>query len=65
MTLTAPSMTEQPSPSDDETARDQSFLEAARRAKLARIIELGHDPWGTRCDRSEEHTSVLQTPCNL
>ena len=50
MTLTAPSMTEQPSPSADEAARDQSFLEAARRAKLARIIELGHDPWGTRFD---------------
>ncbi len=50
MTLTAPSMTEQPSPSDDDVPRDQSFLEAARRAKLARIIELGHDPWGTRFD---------------
>ena len=50
MTLTAPSMTEQPSPGDDDVPRDQSFLEAARRAKLARIIELGHDPWGTRFD---------------
>lgn len=50
MTLAAPSMTDQPSPSDDQTSRDQSFLEAARRAKLARIIELGHDPWGTRFD---------------
>jgi lysyl-tRNA synthetase class 2 len=43
-------MTDQPSSSADEAARDQSFLEAARRAKLARIIELGHDPWGTRFD---------------
>jgi len=50
MTLTAPSMTEQPRPGDDDAPRDQSFLEAARRAKLARIIELGHDPWGTRFD---------------
>jgi len=50
MTLTAPSMTEQPRPGDDDVPRDQSFLEAARRAKLARIIELGHDPWGTRFD---------------
>lgn len=50
MTLTAPSMTEQSRPGDDDVPRDQSFLEAARRAKLARIIELGHDPWGTRFD---------------
>jgi lysyl-tRNA synthetase class 2 len=50
MTLSAPSMTEQPRPGDDDVPRDQSFLEAARRAKLARIIELGHDPWGTRFD---------------
>ena len=50
MTPTAPSMTEQPRPGDDDVPRDQSFLEAARRAKLARIIELGHDPWGTRFD---------------
>ncbi|BBO32153.1 lysine--tRNA ligase [Lacipirellula parvula] len=46
------SMTDQQTPADDATdpSRDQSFLEAARRAKLARIIELGHDPWGTRFD---------------
>ena len=50
MTLPAPSMTEQPTPAGDDATRDQSFLEAARRAKLARIIELGHDPWGTRFD---------------
>jgi lysyl-tRNA synthetase class 2 len=43
-------MTDQPSSGDDDSTRDQSFLEAARRAKLARIIELGHDPWGTRFD---------------
>ena len=29
---------------------DRAGLEAARRAKLARIIELGHDPWGSRFD---------------
>ncbi len=36
----------------DEPAneQDRSFLEAARRAKLARIVELGHDPWGGRFD---------------
>jgi lysyl-tRNA synthetase class 2 len=33
-----------------EDARDLSFLEAARRAKLARILELGYDPWGGRFD---------------
>jgi lysyl-tRNA synthetase class 2 len=27
-----------------------STLEAARRAKLARLVELGHDPWGQRFD---------------
>lgn len=45
-------MTEPTTPADDaaDASRDQSFLEAARRAKLARIIELGHDPWGTRFD---------------
>ena len=52
MTPAAPSMTEPTTPADDaaDASRDQSFLEAARRAKLARIIELGHDPWGTRFD---------------
>jgi lysyl-tRNA synthetase class 2 len=34
--------------------RDASFLEAARRAKLARIIELGHDPWGGRFDDRQQ-----------
>jgi lysyl-tRNA synthetase class 2 len=33
-----------------DEGRDRSFLEAARRAKLARIVELGHDPWGGRFD---------------
>lgn len=51
MTVPAPSMTDQQTPADaTDPSRDQSFLEAARRAKLARIIELGHDPWGTRFD---------------
>jgi lysyl-tRNA synthetase, class II len=52
MTLSTPPMTEPNSPDsgDGDPSRDQSFLEAARRAKLARIVELGHDPWGTRFD---------------
>ncbi|MAT70927.1 MAG: lysine--tRNA ligase [Planctomycetaceae bacterium] len=29
---------------------DQSTLEAARRAKMARLVELGVDPWGGRFD---------------
>ena len=33
-----------------EEPTDRSALESARRAKLARIIELGHDPWGGRFD---------------
>jgi lysyl-tRNA synthetase class 2 len=45
MTLTAPTMTD--ANSDEQ---DRSFLEAARRAKLARIVELGQDPWGGRFD---------------
>jgi lysyl-tRNA synthetase class 2 len=49
----APSlMTDESSPPAEGSAAqpDQNFLEAARRAKLARIIELGHDPWGSRFD---------------
>jgi len=30
--------------------KDESPLEAARREKMARLIELGHDPWGQRFD---------------
>ncbi|MCC6492369.1 MAG: lysine--tRNA ligase [Pirellulales bacterium] len=41
-------MTDEPNPT--APAVDESFLTAARRAKLARIIELGHDPWGSRFD---------------
>jgi lysyl-tRNA synthetase class 2 len=37
-------------PGDGDSGPDRSFLEAARRAKLARIVELGHDPWGGRFD---------------
>jgi lysyl-tRNA synthetase class 2 len=50
MTQNAPVMSE---PSDIPSAgeaRDESALLAARRAKLARIAELGHDPWGGRFD---------------
>src|SRR5256885_5798890 len=33
---------------------------AERRAVLGRIVK-----WRTGCERSEEHTSELQSPCNL
>lgn len=49
----APPMTDQPdSPATDGGGNepDRSALEAARRAKLARIVDLGHDPWGGRFD---------------
>jgi lysyl-tRNA synthetase class 2 len=38
-----------------ETAepRDDDLLRAARRKKLERIIELGHDPWGARFDNRQ------------
>jgi lysyl-tRNA synthetase, class II len=39
-----------PASTNADGDRDLSFLEAARRAKLNRIIELGHDPWGGRFD---------------
>ncbi|MEO8495565.1 MAG: lysine--tRNA ligase [Planctomycetota bacterium] len=38
-------------PSADKTGDDR--LEAARREKLRRIAELGHDPWGGRFDDRE------------
>jgi lysyl-tRNA synthetase, class II len=51
MTLASPPMTDQPDAQlDGGEAVDRSALEAARRAKLARIVELGHDPWGGRFD---------------
>jgi lysyl-tRNA synthetase class 2 len=49
----APPMTDQtdaPATDGGGNEPDRSALEAARRAKLARIIELGHDPWGGRFD---------------
>ncbi|MCA9237339.1 MAG: lysine--tRNA ligase [Planctomycetales bacterium] len=42
-------MTDAPDPADSP-APDASNLEAARRAKLARLVELGVDPWGGRFD---------------
>src|SRR5690349_10613401 len=58
MALSPTLMTDQPDPNPDggdgEESRDPNFLEAARRAKLARIIELGHDPWGGRFDDREQ-----------
>lgn len=52
MNYSAALMTDQPNHSDTggDHSGDRSFLEAARRAKLARILELGHDPWGSRFD---------------
>jgi lysyl-tRNA synthetase, class II len=50
MTLSAPLMTDQTEQNSSGDDRDESFLAAARRAKLARIAELGHDPWGGRFD---------------
>jgi len=44
-------MSQSPSPRDASTPpADSSGHEASRRAKLQRIIELGHDPWGSRFD---------------
>ena len=40
-------MTESP---ENSSTDDQSPLEAARREKLARLVELGQDPWGGRFD---------------
>ena len=53
MNLAAQPMTDQLPSSDDSSddgAADRGRLEAARRTKLARIIELGYDPWGGRFD---------------
>ena len=36
--------------SDNPSTGDQSPLEAARREKMARLVELGQDPWGGRFD---------------
>ncbi|HYO25062.1 MAG TPA: lysine--tRNA ligase [Lacipirellulaceae bacterium] len=47
----APSMSDNsPAAIEGDAAQDRSFLEAARRAKLSRLIELGRDPWGGRFD---------------
>ncbi|MEO2046251.1 MAG: lysine--tRNA ligase [Pirellulales bacterium] len=35
----------------ESSPEDASPLEAARRDKLRKIIELGHDPWGSRFDQ--------------
>ena len=39
----------------EEKNNDESTLEAARREKLRRIIDLGHDPWGQRFD---DHAAI-------
>jgi lysyl-tRNA synthetase class 2 len=51
MKLAAPTMTDQPQDPAGESSDEgrRAFLEA-RRAKLARIAELGRDPWGQRFD---------------
>ncbi|HAN97188.1 MAG TPA: lysine--tRNA ligase [Planctomycetaceae bacterium] len=36
-----------------QTSEDPSFLEAARREKLQRLVDLGHDPFGQRFDDRE------------
>ena len=45
-------MTDNPESDNSEkrAAADASRLEAARREKLARLVELGLDPWGSRFD---------------
>lgn len=43
-------MTSTPSNSNEPDQPPESNLEAARRAKLQRIIEMGVDPWGQRLD---------------
>jgi lysyl-tRNA synthetase class 2 len=40
-------MTDDPAQNEEE---DRSAIEAARREKMRKIIELGHDPWGGRFD---------------
>src|SRR5262245_43197227 len=51
MKLAPPPMSDPPAqPPGDAENDGSSPLEAARRAKLARIVELGHDPWGQRFD---------------
>ncbi len=36
--------------STENSETSPSILEAARREKMARLVELGHDPWGQRFD---------------
>jgi lysyl-tRNA synthetase class 2 len=53
--VAAPTMTDTPETSGDD---DGGYLEAARRAKLARIVELGHDPWGGRFDDRQSIAAI-------
>lgn len=45
---------------DQDTAEDGEGLEGARRAKMRRIVELGHDPWGQRFDNRESIAAIRQ-----
>ena len=45
--MTEKTMTETP---DNQEEKSPSMLETARREKMAKLIELGHDPWGQRFD---------------
>lgn len=42
-----------------ETSTPGSSLEAARREKLRRIAELGHDPWGQRFDNHQSVADIV------
>src|SRR5262245_29344200 len=51
MKLAAPPMTDHPEqPTGEPSGEGRRGIPEARRAKLARIAELGHDPWGQRFD---------------
>ena len=47
---------EEPNTSAD--SGDMSPIECARREKLARLIELGHDPWGGRFDNRQSIADI-------
>jgi lysyl-tRNA synthetase, class II len=49
MTVPRPAPADSSAPSDEGSVAP-GMHEAARRAKLARLVELGHDPWGGRFD---------------
>jgi lysyl-tRNA synthetase class 2 len=52
-------MTDYPSePQGPPEPHGDGYLEAARRAKLARIAELGHDPWGGRFDERQSIAAI-------